>query len=777
MAAMKQITVEGKTYTVEDESAALQGEGGTMLAPWGKNETLKYVGKRFPKKVAREKVTGEAKYAYDVQLPGMLHARVLRSSHANAKLLDLETSAAEKLPGVRAILSYKNAGKQPWDRERAVFKDYVRLIGDDIAAVAADTEQIADDAVRLIKVKYEVLPHVIDVREAMRPGAPKLQPYGNIWPGKPKVYERGDLAKGFAQAEVVLEETYTTSEQHHACLEMHGCVAHWQNGMLTVWDSTQGVHLTRDLLALKLRLPISKVRVLNEHLGGGFGAKNGVKEYHVIAAMLSRATGSPIRLFLDRFETFLLASHRPLTIQKIKAGFKKDGTLTALDYEVIGRGGAFNDRGMHWAAAQGAPTNELYKCPNVRTTNYPVHTNLSLPGACRGPGNTENLFALEQFMDEAAEKLDLDAIELRLKNFTAVYQPKGEPYFSNGLRESYEAAAKTFGWQRRKPGSSAEGTKRRGIGMSAVHWHGFEAEPSQALVTIYPDGTVEVNVGIANLGVGAQVIFAQIAAEEIDVPLEMVRVAYGDSAGTPYTINSSYGSRTTFQGGPAVRMAAADAKQQLIALAAETLKVPVADVQYAGGVFAAKSQPEKKASFKEVTGKLGWTQGRHLLIGKGKRLPNPAGRKVDIFGAQMVEVEVDTVSGNVKVLRAVLAHDSGRPLNPLTYESQVQGGFIQGLGMALYEERIIDTETGMQLNANYHEYGCPTSLDIPDQVTVLPIETHDLSNNINAKGLGEPPVTGAGGAIANALYNATGVRIRDYPITPSKVLQALRAAV
>ncbi|MFQ5857911.1 MAG: xanthine dehydrogenase family protein molybdopterin-binding subunit, partial [Anaerolineae bacterium] len=694
--------------------------------------------------------------------------------HANAKILDIDTSAAERLPGVRAILTYKNAGKQRWDHERPVFKAYVRLVGDDVAAVAADTEQVADDALKLIKVKYEVLPHIIDPLEAMRPGAPKLHPYGNIWKGKPSVYERGDINKGFAEADVVIEQTYTTSEQHHACLEMHGCVAHWRSGMLTVWDSTQGVHLARDLMALKLRLPISKVRVLSDHTGGGFGSKNGVKEYHIIAAMLTRKTGRPVRLFLDRFQDFLLTSHRPSTIQKIKGGFKKDGTLTAMDYEVIGRGGVWNTRNMRWASSPGESTRGLYRCPNLRTTGYSVHTNLSVPGACRGPGNTENLFALEQFMDEAAEKLNVDPIELRVKNYTGIYQIKNEPYFSKGLKESYEAAAKAFGWKRQKPASVVDGTKRRGIGMGSVFWHGYVGEPSQALVTVYPEGTAEVNVGIANLGVGAQVAFAQIAAEELAVPLDKVRVSYGDSAGTPYSINSSYGSRTTFQAGPAVRMAAADAKQQLIGIAAGVLKVPAADVQYKDGVFSAKSDPTKKASLKDITGKMGWFKKRHLVIGKGKRLANPKGRKVDIFGAHFAEVEVDTVTGNIKVLRAVCAHDSGRPINALMYESQVQGGFVMGLGMALYEERIIDTETGIQLNGNYHEYGCPTALDVPDEVKVIPIETHDPSNNVNVKGLGEPPVTGAGGAIANAIFNAIGVRIRDYPITPSKILDALR---
>ena len=776
MAATKQIIIEGKTFTVEDESAALQGQNGLMLEPWGKNETLKHVGKRIPKKVAWDKVTGQAKFAYDIQVSGMLHARVLRSPHANAKILDIDISAAERLPGVRAILNYKNAGKQRWDRQRAVFKDYVRLVGDEVAAVVADTELIAGDALQLIKVKYKALPHVIDLEEALRPDAPKVQPYGNIFEGKPSIYERGDIQKGFSEAEVVIEHTYTTSEQHHACLEMHGCVANWANDQLTVWDSTQGVHLARDLLALTLNLPISKVRVINRHTGGGFGSKNGIKQYHVIAAMLSRETGRPVRLFLNRSEDFMVTSHRPRTRQKIKAGFKSDGTLTAIDYEEYGRGGAWNEGNMRWASRPGDSIKELYKCPNVRSTNYAVHTNLSSPGACRGPGNTETLFALEQFFDEAAVRFNMDPIELRLKNFAEIHPLTSQPYFSNGLKESYEKGSSAFGWKRQKPGSVKDGTKRRGIGMGTVHWHGTSGEPSQALVTVYPEGTVEVNAGIADIGVGAPVILAQIAAEELQVPFDKVRVAYGDSAGTPYTINSSYGSRTTSLAGPAVRMAAADAKQQLIQIAAEVLKVSPADVQLKDGVFITKSDPAKQASFKEITGQMGWRKRRHLVIGKGKRLDNPKGRKVDIFGAHFIEVEVDTASGSVRVLRAVLAHDSGRPINALTYESQVQGGFLMGLGMALFEERIIDAETGVQVNADFHGYCCPTALDVPDQVTVIPIETHDLSTNINAKGVGEPPTAGAGGAIANALYNAIGVRIRDYPITPSKVLQALKAA-
>ena len=776
MADNKQITIAGEHFTVEDEAAALGGPNGSLLAPWGENKTLKYVGKPIPKKTGWEKVTGRGKYAYDIQLSGMLHARILRSPHANAEILGIDVSAAKRLPGVRTVLTYHNAGRQRWDQHRAVFKDYVRMVGDEVAAVAADTELVAEDALRLIKVQYEVLPHVVDLEDALQPDAPRVQPYGNLWNGRPGIYERGDLEKGFREADVIIERTYTTSEQHHACLEMHGCVADWTGDQLTLWDSTQGVHLARDLLALKLHLPISKVRIVSRHTGGGFGSKNGIKEYHLIAAMLSRETGRPVRLFLNRSEDFMVASHRPRTRQKIKAGFKADGTLTAIDYEEFGRGGAWNETSMNWAIRQGDSIKELYKCSNVRSTNYAVHTNLSSPGACRGPGNTETLFALEQFFDEAALHFDMDPIQLRLKNFAEIHPLTGQPYFSNGLKDCYAKGSEAFGWKHRKTGSIKTGFKRRGFGMGSVQWHGTSGEPSQALVTVYPEGTVEVNAGIADIGVGALVVLAEIAAEELQVPMDKVQVSYGDSAGTPYTVNSSYGSRTTALAGPAVRMAAADARQQLIQMAAEVLRTPPADVQLKNGVFLNISDPGAALDFTKVAGRMGWHKRRPLVIGKGRRLPNPAGRKVDVFGAHFVEVEVDMSTGAVRVLRSVLVHDSGRPMNALTYESQVQGGFLMGLGMALFEERIIDAETGVQVNADFHGYCCPTARDVPDQVTVIPVETYDLSTNINAKGVGEPSTAGAGAAIANAVCNATGLRFRDYPITPVKILQALNAA-
>lgn len=748
----------------------LQGPQGIVLKSWGPSQELSAVGKPLPKRGAYEKVTGRAQFTYDLYLPGMLYATILRSSQAHAHILDIDTAAAEKVPGVRAILSYKNAPAIRWDEERNLFNDQVRFVGEEVAAVAAEDDAIIETALGLIRVRYDPLPAVIEPEEAMKPGTVQLQPGGNIWKGAPEVYQRGNVERGFAEADIVYEQNYTTAVQHHVTMETHGCVASWDGDNLTLWDSTQGIHWVRDFMAMRLRMPIHQIRVLSQYTGGGFGSKNGIQPYHVITALLAKRTGRPVRYFAGRGAEFVVSHHRPKTIQYYKAGVKRDGTLTAVYSKIIGQAGPYKENAM-WALRAGTyeASKKLFNCPNVKVEAYAVHTNTQSPIPNRGPGRTENLFALEQFIDELAEKVGMDPIKFRMKNYAERDPVKNLPYSSNGLAQCYQQGAEAFRWEARKPGSVGSGPQKRGIGMGTALWPGASTEQSQALVIIQNDGTAQVLAGIANIGVGAETIFAQIAAEELGIKPENITVSYGDTATNPYTINSSYGSRTTFFSGPAIRNAAADAKRQLLAMAAASLEAPASELDIKDGRIFVKSNAAKGIPLTDITKKV----GRELIIGTGKRPANPAGYEIEIFGAHFAEVEVDTETGQVKLLRAVCAHDCGRWINPLTAESQIQGGFLFGAGMALTEERIMDKRYGIQLNRNLHEYGILTSLDVPDTLQALDPEVLDISNNINAKGLGEPPTTGAGGAIANAIYNAIGVRIRDYPITPNKILAAL----
>jgi len=714
-----------------------------------------------------DKVTGRARYAFDVQLPGMLYGAIVRSMEARGRVVAIDTDRAAQIPGVRTILTPANFPTLP-SQGRPALSDQVRFVGEEIAAVAADTEQAAHEAARAITVKYEKYPAVIEPEAAMQPFAPPLTPTGNIGGGGPEIYERGNIQQGEAEADVVYEWRYATEVQHHNPLEPHGCVASWHGQELVLWDSTQGVHMVKDGLAQALGLPLNRIRVINEHTGGGFGSKNGLKPYHIIAAVLSQRSGRPVRLFMTREEEFIASHHRAKSRHIIRAGVKQDGTLTSLYHQIVGQAGP-DPEGIRMAVAGADCTKHLYQCPHMKTELYKVLTNTQSPIPCRGPTAAEDLFCFEQCIDELAHELKIEPLAFRLQNYAEMDPVANHPYSSKGLKACYEHGARVFGWQWRPPGTVREGSKYRGIGLGSIVFHGTAGEQSEALVILQNDGTAQVVAGIAEIGVGAETILAQIAAEELGLPVAHVSVRYGDSQTTPYTINSSYGSRTTTLGGPAVRAAAFEAKRQLLTLAARELGVTPDTLSIKEAQIIDQGTPPRRTPVREITRKM----GRELIIGVGTRHPKVEGMEVQTFGAHFVEVEVDATTGQVRVLRAVCAHDAGRWVNPLLAESQIQGGFIQGMGMALYEERIMDPRVGMMLNNHMHEYLIPTILDTPEQLVVLDAQTLDQSNSINVKGLGEPPLVGAGAAIANAIYNAIGVRIRHYPITPDKILTAL----
>jgi xanthine dehydrogenase YagR molybdenum-binding subunit len=741
--------------------------GNAHLEAWGPSETLQTVGKSIPKRPGFDKVTGRARYAFDVQLPGMLYGAIVRSTEARGRVAAIDTSAAMQIPGVRTILTPQNFPTLP-GQGRPAIADQVRFVGEEIAAVAAETEHAAREAARAIKVRYEKYHAVIEPEEAMQPSAPQLTPTGNIGGGGPEIYERGSLQQGEAEADVVYEQRYATEVQHHNPLEPHGCVASWQGQELVLWDSNQGVHMVKDELAKALGLPLNHIRIINEHTGGGFGSKNGLKPYHVIAAVLSQRTGRPVRLFMNRDEEFIASHHRAKSRHIIRAGVKQDGTLTSIYHQIMGQAGP-DPEYIRLAVAGADCTKHLYQCPNMKIELYKVLTNTQRPIPCRGPTAAEDLFCFEQFIDELAHMLKIEPLTFRLKNYAELDPVEGLPYSSKGLKACYEQGAKAFGWEWRPPRTVREGSKYRGIGLGSVVFHGTPGEQSEAMVVLHTDGTAQVVAGIAEIGVGAETVFAQIAAEELGIPVEHVSVSYGDSQTTPYTINSSYGSRTTTIAGPAVRAAAFEAKRQLLALAGRELGVAPEMLTIKDAQIVGQGNPPPRTPLREVTRKM----GREIIIGVGKRHAKAEGMEVQTFGAHFAEVEVDAITGQVRVLRAVCAHDTGRWINPLLAESQIQGGFIQGMGMALYEERIMDTRIGMMLNNSMHEYFVPTILDTPAQLIAVDARTLDQSNSINVKGLGEPPLVGAGAAIANAIYNAIGVRIRHYPITPNKILTAL----
>ncbi len=736
-------------------------------APW---QETKVVGKPMQRIDAYERVSGSAVFTADISFPDMLHGAILRCPYAHAKVKRVDTSKAEKMPGVHAIITNDTPGASiPWygmpqNRLSLLFDPHCRFAGDEVAAVAANTIEQARAAVREIVVEYEELPFVLEPAQALAASAPKLHVFGNSFSENEA---RGDVAKGFAEADVVLEQSYTTSCVIHVPLEPHGSVARWDGNRLTVWESSQGVFDVQQGLASSLKLPLSSVRVICQYMGGGFGSKLGTSKRVVIAALLARQAARSVRLFLTREETLVAAGNRPADVMTLKAGVKKDGTLTALHMKNSGVVGAYPD-----SAGVGYMVMQLYKCPNAKTEETTVHVNAGPSCAMRAPGFPQCAWALEQMMDTLAEKIGMDPLEFRLKNLATYSQgAKGDdkPYTSIGLKQCLEEGAKAFGWREARSRTQQKGHIRRGVGLAAGMW-GYQGEArATATVKLYPDGSANLNIGAADLGTGTKTVMAMVVAEELGISPEKIQVEYADTGSTQYAPTSG-GSQTVVACAPAVRAAAVDVRRQLLEIAAEELKVPAEELALADGKVGPKAEPAKAVPLSQLKG----LASRMVLMAIGRRAPHPEGKVPLPFVAHFAEVEVNTLTGEVKLVRMLGAHDSGRVMNRLTYENQVFGGMTMGTGFALSEQRRIDSLTGKVLNQNLHDYKPPTAMEMTARMTCLPIDPHDTEcNSVGAKGLGEPATIPTAAAIANAVYNATGVRVVDTPISPMRMLQLL----
>jgi xanthine dehydrogenase YagR molybdenum-binding subunit len=610
------------------------------------------------------------------------------------------------------------------------------------------------------------------MEEALQPWAAPIHQGGNI-AGEPKVYARGDIEAGFRAADVVIDEVYTTQTTLHNSLEPHGCTAVWEDNRLTLYESTQGVFEVREQVSQKLGLPEHHVRVIKQHMGGGFGSKQVAWKQTVIAALLAKQSGRPVQLMLDRQAENLAAGNRGATIQHVRVGAKRDGVLTALAVDVKIAVGAYMVGGE--ASNVSGMYQRLYRCPNVRTEQTGVYINAGPSVAFRAPGHVEAAFALESALDELASALQMDPLALRLKNYTEEDQKKGQPYSSpQALRLCYERATENFGWQSYQS-SQPSGPKRRGIGLAAHEWGGAGHPPGYAWIKLNSDGTADVITGTQDIGTGTRTGLLQIAAEALGLPLDAVTLHLGDTAQGPYSPTSA-GSATQATLGPAIHAAAFEAKRQLLDAAAKLLEEEPARLHIRDGVIFVKDRPddaENRIRVSEVTGRL----APHMIIGQGARGPNPKNQSVRTFGVQCVEVEVDIETGEVTVLRVVAAHDCGRIINPTLVESQVIGGVTQGLGFALIEERIVDNKRGIVLNPNLEEYKAPTVADVP-MILNVPVDLPDLTaNSTGAKGIGEPPIVPTAPAIANAIFDAVGVRLRHAPLTRRKLIEALAQKV
>lgn len=758
------------------------------LEPWRAGSPMVHVGEPRPRTDGAARVTGTAEYTYDVRLPGMLWGAFKRSPYPHARIRSIDTEAALAMPGVIDIMTYETCDDIPWYGTSSLLDRTVRYHGDEVAFVVAETEAAACDAAEAITVDYEVLHHVVDIEKAAEPTAPQVHPGvepGNNRAGEPARYSRGDVTAGEREAEVTVSARYRTPSALHNSFETHGSVARWETDELTVWDSTQNIFGVRAELAERLALPLSKVRVISRYMGGGFGSKNDLGKYTVLAAIAAKRTGRPVRAMLSREEELLASGHRPPAVVDIELGARRDGTLTFIRAHSLSTPGAYGSGGPQVCG----PVREYYLCDNVETVQEAVFTNTGPAAAFRAPGYVEGTFALESAMDELAAELEMDPLELRRKNHADRNQPRDMDYSQKHLLDSYREGAAAIGWDTRSGGGAAgaapgrdtgaaigaspdagagRARRVRGIGMATQGWGGGGSPPSYAIVRLNPDGTFDVMTGTHDLGTGTKTVMTQIAAEELGVPMERIRITIGDTLTCPYSLLSA-GSLTVPSVGPTVRAAAADAKRQVVEIAAVMLDVDEGDLVVADGAISASSDPSTKVTMDEVAAKI----GNYMVIGKGARGPNPSDVSVNTFGAQFAEVEVDLDTGEVRVLRIVAAHEFGRVLNPLTLSSQIEGGVFQGAGFATMEERIMDPTTGRFVNANLSEYRLPTALDVPRVDSIFIGPPDERSNNTGAKGAGEPPIIPPAAAVANAVYDATGVRIRELPLTRRRVLAAL----
>jgi len=747
----------------------LPAQPGTQTPPW---TTTRVVGRPLARVDGYARVSGSATFTLDVSLPRMLHAAILRCPHGHAVVKKVDLTRALTMPGVVAALGAgdKDAAL-PWYDEAdkgaqsRLFDPHCRYAGEEVVAVAAETPYQAADALKQVTVEYDVKPCVVDMDEALRPGAPAVHDGAPNLIREPSRYERGDVGKGFAEADVVLEQTYRTSVEIHAPMEVHGSVAQWEGSSLTVWDTTQGVYDVQRPLARVLKLPLSGVRVISHYMGGGFGSKLQLSKHTVIAALLARKTGRPVKLVLPREDSFLCVGNRPANTMTLKAGVRKDGTLTALE---------MSSRGVVGAYASSADATylvtELYRCPNVRTEDRSVYVNAGPERAFRAPGFPQCAWALEQMIDALAGRIGMDPVELRLKNIPESSQlRKNLPYTSTGLSQCLAEGARAFGWAEARRRPKAKGTIARGVGVAAAQW-GWEGEPTSTVIAkLFSDGSVSLTFGAADIGTGTKTIMAMVAAEELGVALERIRIEHADSGTAPYAVGSG-GSQTAHVNTPAAREAALALKRQVTAMAAAQLGAPPDDLVLADGAISSTKEPAKKV---ELSG-LKALQQQQVIVGVGTRHPHPAGKIALPFAAQFAEVEVNRATGEVRVIRLLGAHDSGRVMNRMTYQNQVFGGMTMGVGFGLTEERVMDRQTGRVLTTNLHDYKLPTAMDVPADMTCLPIDPHDTEcNTVGAKGLGEPATIPTAAAIANAIYDAVGVRMTAAPVTPARMLELL----
>ena len=767
------------------------------------------VGQSVPRPDAYDKVTGGKGYPVNVALRGMLHAKLLRSPYPHARVRNIDTSKAETYPGVKSVLTAKDVPQRPFSpvyfsplqaqsmvQDLVIMTDTVRYAGQPVAAVAASSVEIAEQALNLIDVDYEELPAVFDPTDAMQAGAPQLHPGASDNIAKTERFEFGDIDAGFAEADHIFEATFQTQRAHTCYMEPRVCVVDTdQRGNVVVHSSMQHIFGLREKLAYTLDIPESKVRVVKpDYIGGGFGGKLDIGYIEPVAALLSMKARKPVRIEQTRYEDFITTTRNPIRVA-LKTGVKKDGTFTARYAKSILDCGAHATHGAAVIMVHGiVGILSTYHCANQTWEGHAVYTNNIIGGGYRGYGGPQGAFAVETQIDEICEALNLDPIEFRRKNC----HQQGAPHpFVQGVNlntyrfeQCLQDGGEKIEWSNRHGPGFDNGVKKRGLGLACQpFWPsgclGFPDiyEHSGAIVKLNRDGSADLSTACVDLGSGQSTVLCQIAAEELGLDMEKVQITYADTDTVPFDA-PVHASRATYSAGNAVKAVALSAKQRLVEVAAVLLEAQVEDLEVGEGKVYVQGSADAGVSIEEVVTRaespfLQMTdQGpkpttiaeKGTIIGMSSMAPpsNPSPASV-----QFVEVEVDTETGQVDVQRVVFAHDIGKVVHPHGAEGQVEGGFQQGMGYALMEHLAFDEESGACVASDFLDYKIPTAVEMPSEIDCLFIESDEPTGPFGAKSLSEPCVVVPAPAIANAIYNACGARVRELPITPEKILKAL----
>ena len=752
---------------------------------------LNVVGTRVPMLDAAQKVKGTALFTDDLVLSGMLHGKVLRSPLPHANILHIDTSRAEKLPGVKGVVTGRDIpdrmyGIVPMAKdEYALAREKVRYIGDDVAAVCAIDPEIAEEALGLITVDYEELPAVFDPLEAAKEGAPLIHDGVKNNTSFFIRKEFGDVEKALAECDEVFEHSFYSQAVNHAPLEPHAALAQFDslNGHLTVWSSTQIPYFLRRNLSNTLQLAESKVRIIKPKVGGGFGQKIDLFAKDFCAAWFAIHLGKPVKFVYEREEIFISTRQRHPMYITVKTGVKKDGTILAQKFQAIADGGAYNSTAPTMIALSCFFLMIPYRVPNLIYEGSHIYTNKPVGGAMRGHGIPQARFAVERQLDIIADRIGVDPAEIRIKNSIHAGAPHPAGFIINtcGFSESVRKAADAIGW-REKRGKLPPG---KGVGLAGASFPSGVSNMSHissgAVVQLGRDGAVNVLTGAADIGQGAETVIGQIVAEELGVLIEDIRVTAADTGITPLD-PGTFGSGVTVRAGNAARLAAISAKQKLFKFVAEKLEANAADLVAKDRKIFVKGSPERGLTLAEALKGYQYADLPMPIVGRGSWMA-PASEPTTLFKedgnfapnysfmTQAAEVEVDLHTGRVKLLKMVTAHDCGRPINPMLVEGQLEGSVVGGMGQALYEDVIV--EKGQVMNPSFLDYGFPTFLEMPE-IEAIEVKTDDPIGPFGAKEAGEGTQLSPAPAIVNAVYDAIGIDFMELPITPEKILAALK---